>query len=233
MVSFVYSFIRSFIYSTNVFTSCYSVPGIVLGLRTREIRHSLPPHGDYHLVRESGITQRIRLMCASVPAVLWKHTDSMWPEDLLWSVSEEALLRGWASAETWRVAGINMTERENKGPWILVQPHHLAWAYASAPCMDSWSQRSFPTFFSTFASCSHCPKLLPLSLELPVEFSVFTASFFNLANSCWTPALPGAQSWALSCYCLWETFSSLYLFSLLYVHVVIIDLGFWFLSYRH
>lgn len=63
--------------------------------------------------------------------------------------------------------------------------------------MDSWSQRSFPTFFSTFASCSHCPKLLPLSLELPVEFSVFTASFFNLANSCWTPALPGAQSWAL------------------------------------
>lgn len=133
--------------------------------------------------------------------------------------------------EGWQELIWHRDRRRDPGSWSSLTT--FAWAYASAPCVDSWSQRSFPTFFSTFASCSHCPKLLPLSLELPVEFSVFTASFFNLANSCWTPALPEAQSWALSCYCLWETFSSLYLFSLLYVRVVIIDLGFWFLSYRH
>lgn len=137
------------------------------------MKRSLYPRGDYSLVRESGVPQRARPMCARVPAVLSKCTDSMSLAGLLWSGARAGFAEGMSFSRKLRDGRNDHDSETEEGTMDPVQPHCLTWAHASAPCRGSWPQKSFPTFFPTFAaSCSHCPKLPPLSLELPVEFSV-------------------------------------------------------------
>lgn len=136
------------------------------------MKRSLYRRGDYSLVRESGVPQRARPMCAGVPEVLSKYTDSVLLAGLPWSGARAGFAGGMSFRRKLRDGRKEHDSEREEGITDPVQPHCLAWAHASAPCRGSWPQKSLPTFFSTFAaSCSRCPKLPPLSLELLVEFS--------------------------------------------------------------
>lgn len=73
MISFIYS---SFIHSSFnkhfcILLLCSKCCGGFGGLQISKIRHSLHSHGDYNLVQESGISQRIRPSHASLSVVTY------------------------------------------------------------------------------------------------------------------------------------------------------------------
>lgn len=175
MVSFIYSsmyhcFIHhSLIHSFNKrFGILLLCPRYFAGFRVEDNGKKMQSAPSRRLQSSVGIRHYSKnsIMHAHLPAVPWKHTAACDQRTCSGPGSEEALVRGWASAETWGMAGINMTKRQKMICSILCDasspplawPYHLDWAHVSAPCMTSGSQTSFPTFFSAFASsCFHCP----------------------------------------------------------------------------